>query len=104
MEQDLPFETKLVFQLHNCNEVTSFPLCRITLDNKMVTVFVDLCSAYTLDDKNLFSQLFPDMQKELEVPDIKPGGYNRDPIPLLVMTTMEIRFEGRNTVGKIYVT
>ncbi|KAJ1098749.1 hypothetical protein NDU88_003856, partial [Pleurodeles waltl] len=37
-------------------------------------------------------------------PDIHPGGYNKDSIPLEGMVKMRTSLKGRSTVGKIYIS
>lgn len=103
IEPTTSVETKLIFQIENKDETVSFPECCVTLDNKQVRVFADSCSPYTLLEVNIFIELFPSRLSTLQVADIKPGGFNGDPIPLVDMTTMLFSFKGRNTVGKVYI-
>ena len=80
-----------------------YPKCNISIEGKIVSVFADSCSPYTLINMDDFKDICNVQPIPLEAADITPSGYNKDPIPIAGMIKVNIDFKGRTTFGKVYI-
>ncbi|KAJ1170213.1 hypothetical protein NDU88_002094 [Pleurodeles waltl] len=79
------------------------PECTIKLDGRVIQVLADSGSPYTMIGVKNWQIIFGEDYNSLTEPDINPVSYGGSKIEVNGYRIMEIQFQGRTTIGKVYV-